>query len=67
MNDFRYSCEQLRHRGLRLIFQQNKTLLYKNILFIAKINELKYNLLPHLSYSLDLTASDFYRYLWIKM
>ena len=44
----------------KIIFHQDNAPAHKSVLTMAKINELKYDLLDHPPYSPDLAPSDFY-------
>ena len=44
----------------KCIFLQDNAAVHKSIKTVAKGNELRFELLPHPSYSLDLASSDLY-------
>ena len=44
----------------KMLFYQNNAPVHTTIIAIAKINELKFKLLPHAPYSPDLTRSDYF-------
>jgi len=50
----------------KVLFHQDNAPCYKSILTMAKINELKFELLEHPPYSPDLAPSDFHLFLDLK-
>ncbi|EFN85281.1 Histone-lysine N-methyltransferase SETMAR, partial [Harpegnathos saltator] len=50
----------------RIVFHQDDTRVHTSILTMAKLNELKYELLEHPACSPDLAPSDYYLFLNLK-
>lgn len=61
-----YSAKATRFGEKRIIFHQDNARVHTCVKAMAKINELKYDLLPHPPYSPDLAPSDFHLFPKLK-